>query len=146
MGTPGRNPLAYNPVRLFNNSNENCQTCDSSYAKFSKLGRAESNNNASPLDRFGVCCVFTISASGSTTSENCSYIQNPSFPAIYSETSSLTYTVNKCSSDVCSIRLDFESFTTAGPSSTSETNGGECTDSLVVTVSQCFFTTFLCTV
>ena len=77
--------------------------------------------------------MFIISKTSSKTANNCSYIQNPGFPSVYSETSALTYTVEKCDPDVCAVRLDFETFTTAGPSSTAETNGGECTDSFVVT-------------
>ena len=35
--------------------------------------------------------------------------------------------------DVCAVRLDFDSFTTMGPSATTEDTGGACTDSFVVT-------------
>lgn len=39
-------------------------------------------------------------------------------------------------SDICNLRLDFESFTLAGPALTTETDGGACTgsDTLVITV------------
>lgn len=37
-------------------------------------------------------------------------------------------------SDVCWLRLDFEQFTTAGPSLTTEVSGGVCIDSFSVTV------------
>ena len=60
------------------------------------------------------------------------YIQNPSFPSAYAEQTALTYTVKKCADRVCSVRLDFESFTTVGPSGTLEATGGLCVDSLVV--------------
>ena len=60
------------------------------------------------------------------------HLLNSSFPSVYSETSSLTYTINKCSSEVCAVRLDFETFTTLGPADTVETNGGACQDSFVV--------------
>ena len=47
---------------------------------------------------FGVCCVFTLSSSTSTTvNYNDTYIQNPDFPSAYGSTSTLSYTVNKCS-------------------------------------------------
>jgi hypothetical protein len=49
------------------------------------------------LCSFGVCCVFTLSTTGTVT-QNCTYIQNPGYPSIYSSTSGVTYTVNKCSS------------------------------------------------
>ena len=46
--------------------------------------------------RFGVCCLFTLSTSGSTISQNCSYIQNPNFPTALAGGSAVSYTVNKC--------------------------------------------------
>ena len=47
--------------------------------------------------RFGVCCIFLVSATGSTISQNCSYIRNPGYPSAYTSTSSVSYTINKCS-------------------------------------------------
>ena len=35
---------------------------------------------------------------------------------------------------VCFIRLDFETFTLAGPAATGEENGGLCTDTFTATV------------
>jgi len=83
---------------------------------------------------FGVCCVFTVSATSSTISNNDTYIQNPSFPSAYGETNSLAYTIQKCSDDICWLRLDFEQFTTLGPADTLEANGGACVDTFTVTV------------
>jgi len=103
-------------------------TCYTSSECQNKGGSSSGNCAAG----FGVCCLFIVSSTSDTISENCSYIQNPSFPSVYSETSSLTYTINKCSSEVCAVRLDFETFTTLGPADTVETNGGACQDSFVV--------------
>ena len=64
--------------------------------------------------------------------QNCTYIQNPSFPSAYTETTALTYTVKKCADDVCAVRLDFETFTTQGPAATGEASGGLCVDSLEI--------------
>ena len=64
--------------------------------------------------RFGVCCLFIVSSTSDTINQNCTYIQNPSFPSVYSSQTALTYTINKCSSDVCSVRLDFETMTIQG--------------------------------
>ena len=47
---------------------------------------------------FGVCCLFLVSASGSIINQNCTYIRNPGFPSVYSSTSALSYTIQKCSS------------------------------------------------
>ena len=62
---------------------------------------AERMNNETVLFRslsFGVCCLFLVSATGATINQNCTYLRNPGFPSVYSSTSSLSYTVSKCSS------------------------------------------------
>jgi hypothetical protein len=98
----------------------------------SQKGGTSSGNCASG---FGVCCVFQVSTSGSTISQNNTYIQNPGFPtALTTTTSAVTYTINKCSPNVCWIRLDFASFSINGPSSSFEATGGKCdTDTLTIT-------------
>merc|ERR1711899_324847 len=68
----------------------------------------------------GVCCLFITSTSGAFVSENCSYIQNPNFPNAYGVETAISFTVQKCSADICTLRLDFETFTTAGPTPTSD--------------------------
>jgi len=69
---------------------------------------------------FGVCCLFISSTSGATLSQNCSYIQNPGFPTAYAATTALSFTIAKCATEVCTLRLDFETFTTAGPTGGSD--------------------------
>merc|ERR1711981_32123 len=56
---------------------------------------------------FGVCCVFSSSTCGSTISENCTYITNPGYPNTYSTTGSCAWTVEKVNSDICQLRLEF---------------------------------------
>lgn len=79
-------------------------TCLTSSECLKKAGEA----SGSCASGFGVCCVF-MSIDGSDVSQNCSYIQNPGFPNNYVG-SGISYTVGKCDSSVCSIRLDFEYF------------------------------------
>ena len=50
------------------------------------------------ISSFGVCCVFIVSTSGGVAQQNCSYIQNPGYPSSYTGTSSVTYTIQKCTS------------------------------------------------
>lgn len=82
---------------------------------------------------FGVCCVFTLGCGG-TSSENCTHLvqSGPSNPT----SNSCTFTLCKCASNICRIRLDFVSFSIAGPSvgtvsdTALTTNGasiGDCT-------------------
>ena len=54
--------------------------------------------------RFGVCCTFIYTAA-STISENNSYMQNPNYPSAYGATSSLSFTVSKCSNGLYHIFL-----------------------------------------
>lgn len=59
---------------------------------------------------FGVCCTFTGSCSGSTS------VNNTYFASTGSDTSPCTFSVCKASSDICQIRLGFDTFSIAQPS------------------------------
>jgi hypothetical protein len=76
---------------------------------------------------FGVCCTFTVSASGTSVDQNCTYLQNPSYPTTYTTAGTVTYSVSPCQDDICQMRLDFDNF------DITETTAGVCTDSLTVT-------------
>lgn len=103
-------------------------TCFTSSECATKGGTA-SGNCASG---FGVCCLFKVSSASSTINQNNTYIQNPSFPAVYTATTSLSYKVQKAVSSVCWLRLDFETFTTLGPANSEEVGGGVCRDTFKV--------------
>ncbi len=76
--------------------------------------------------------MFIINTA-TTVSENCTYIQNPNFPAGDTSATGYSYTINKCSSAVCFLRLDFETFTITGPANTLD--DGICvSDTFSVTV------------
>ncbi|XP_059097863.1 uncharacterized protein LOC131892119 [Tigriopus californicus] len=89
---------------------------------------------------FGVCCIFSSMETGSTISQNCTYIRNPGFPMPYEATDSISHTIQKSSSDVCLLRLDFEAFTIQGTGNQFETNtlvtppttGGVCLDQFTI--------------
>jgi len=101
-------------------------TCYTSSECSSKGGTASGNCAAG----FGVCCLFLVTATGSSINQNCTYLRNPSFPSVYSATSSLSYTVTKCSTDICYLRLDFETFVLISPT---EAAGYSCPDTFKVT-------------
>merc|ERR1719308_242012 len=74
-----------------------------------KGGSAQGNCAAG----FGVCCVFSVSTSLSSVNQNCTYIVNPGYPSNYVPTTqptTVSYTINKCSADICRIRLDYDLF------------------------------------
>ncbi len=48
--------------------------------------------------RFGVCCLFMVSETGSTINQNCTYVRNPGYPSLYTSTNAISYTIDKCSS------------------------------------------------
>jgi len=83
---------------------------------------------------FGVCCVFLYSSTSNTISYNDSYLQNPGFPSAFTSTgTTISYTITKCSNNICWLRLDFEQNTIEAPSVTTEASGGVCVDSMTVT-------------
>lgn len=111
-------------------------TCYSSTECRDKSGRASGGCAAG----FGVCCVFVYETSGSTISQNCSYIRNPNYPNAYTDTNSLQFTVVKCDPSVCYLRLDFENFDVNGLTASTEFapagatgSAVACTDKFTIT-------------
>merc|ERR1712241_118719 len=66
-------------------------------------------NDGSCASGFGVCCTFKLSC-GSSSSENQTYLVQTSVTSL---TSPCTYTICKCSTDICRIRFDFTTFVLA---------------------------------
>merc|ERR1711962_1286815 len=65
---------------------------------------------------FGICCVFTL-ACGGTTTQNNSYAIMSSYSTT-SDADPCKYTICKCSTDVCKIRIDFDTMVLSGPYTT----------------------------
>lgn len=99
-------------------------------------GTGEGNCAAS----FGVCCILTVSgtdaACGGTITQNCSYIESPAYPAARTTAGNCVYMINRCSSEICQIRLDFVAATLAQPMPAGNAAQGDCvggaTDSLTL--------------
>ena len=70
------------------------------------------------ISGFGVCCTFSIGC-GASTAENTTYFESSTTVS----TGPCTAKVCKCSSDVCQIRLDFNTFTITGPSTSTTSIG-----------------------
>merc|ERR1711992_23013 len=66
-------------------------------------------NDGSCASGFGVCCVFALSCGGSS-SENQTYLVQSSTTSL---TSPCTYSICKCSTNICRIRFDFTTFVLA---------------------------------
>jgi len=84
--------------------NGTCYTASECSAK----GGSSSGSCASS---FGVCCVFEKTCGGGRISENCTYFTSSAL----STGSSCSLTICKCSSNVCQLRLDFETFVLNNP-------------------------------
>ena len=84
-------------------------TCYTS-SQCESLGGSSSGSCASS---FGVCCVFSLSCGG-TSSQNNTYATMTSY-TVSSDPDPCTYTFCKSNSDVCKLRIDYESFTIASP-------------------------------
>merc|ERR1719493_332832 len=102
----------------------------------SSMGGTASGTCASS---FGVCCVFSISC-GSSSSANNTYAIISSY-STSTDSDPCTYKFCKTNSDVCKLRIDFDTMVLAGPTGLSSTvaatdgpNLGDCSyDSLTVT-------------
>jgi len=90
-------------------SNSRNGTCYTSQECSSKSGTSA----GSCADGFGVCCTFIIDTCGSTSSENITVWTQPSTVAV----GSCGLNICAMSDDICSLRLDFTSFTITGPNS-----------------------------
>jgi len=133
---PSRSPKVFSLFSIVQFPNSACTSTSSTYSNgtcltssecAAKSGSAQGNCAAG----FGVCCIFSVYASASTISENLTYIVNPSYPSNYvpsSTPTTLTYTINKCSSDICRIRLDYDLFVLTAPLTAQATQGQCSTD------------------
>jgi len=132
-------------------------TCYSSSECSDKGGKSKGSCAAG----FGVCCLWLLNTETDlTVTQNNTYIQNPGFPSSLTDAKSLSYTVQKCSDDICFLRMDFEQFDLIGPANSLESdgtstipavggpgvpNGGECTtDKIEVTSTVTGFVPTIC--
>jgi len=131
----GRRGKVFSLFSVVQFPNEACTSTSGTYSNGTCFTASECASNGGSSQGncaagFGVCCVFSVSASGSTIRQNNSYIVNPSFPSNYAPTSTpstLTYTISKSSGDICRIRLDYDTFVLDGPEiATTQATGGQC--------------------
>jgi len=122
--------------------NDACRSTSNTYANGTCLTAGECSSKSGSASGscaagFGVCCTFSVSSSGSSISENCTYIVNPSYPSNYATAGTLSYTIRKCSNDICRIRLDYETFILDAPTTpiaANQATSGQCaTDRMTIT-------------
>ncbi|XP_059081957.1 uncharacterized protein LOC131879615 [Tigriopus californicus] len=104
-GTGNRNGTCYTEVECFNRKGVPAGTCASGY---------------------GVCCTFSASC-GQTSNENCTYFDSGNVPA-----GACRVRICRCDDNVCQLRLDFNSFVIAGPSTSTITIGKQTNGIIIV--------------
>ena len=103
------------PCGSVDNLNGTCYTA----SECTSLGGTASGTCASS---FGVCCVFSIACGGSTNANN-SYAIMDTF-SISTDKDPCTYTFCRTNTDVCKLRIDFDTMVLSPPAglSTSAVN------------------------
>ncbi|TRY80433.1 hypothetical protein TCAL_15490, partial [Tigriopus californicus] len=83
--------------KIFNGSEEgNIHTSNSREGKAASRSFLMKSEFLPSCFRFGVCCVFLVSTSGATVTQNCSYVRNSNFPSPLDSTSQISYNIQKC--------------------------------------------------
>merc|ERR1711944_332627 len=82
---------------------------------------------------FGTCCLFAVTCDGDVK-ENCTYIRNENFPTQLDGDSidECSFEIEKCTEEVCTLRLDFESFNILAGTGTLDSLSA-CQDSFEIT-------------
>merc|ERR1712203_86892 len=131
----GRNLSVFNVVSFpnsvcgaTNGFNGTCYTA----SECTTLGGTASGTCASS---FGVCCVFSIACGGSSSANN-SYAVISSY-STSTDSDPCTYTFCKTNSDVCKLRIDFDTMVLTAPDEIS--SPGVVTDTF--TVGDCIYDT-----
>ncbi len=108
-GSTNRNGTCLTSPECSQNGGTAAGTCAARFRPTQKSisHRLFQKKNENFSSSFGVCCVFTISTTGTNINRNCTYLQNPSFPAVYADTTALSYTISKCS---CGIQINTLNF------------------------------------
>eukprot|EP00095_Tigriopus_kingsejongensis_P006303 maker-scaffold1061_size65987-snap-gene-0.8 protein:Tk06303 transcript:maker-scaffold1061_size65987-snap-gene-0.8-mRNA-1 annotation:"conserved hypothetical protein" len=82
---------------------------------------------------FGTCCVFVVQATGGQVNQNCTYLLDPTVDrANAGDARTIMYTVNRINSNICSLRLDLDTFNIQGPAVTTVTSLGPCVDQFTI--------------
>jgi len=100
--------------------NDGCNSTSGSYgvcytaSECDSLGGSSSGSCASG---FGVCCLFSLTCGGTTS------LNNTYFKSTGTDSSPCVLTVCKVSTDICQLRLGFDSFVMSQPSTSYPTDG-----------------------
>merc|ERR1712209_216495 len=92
-----RDPKQFSLFSIVTFKNAECSSASTSGLKGVCMTSSECNDkgysDGNCAASFGVCCIQRVSTCGGTVENNCTYIDNPSYPSTYTSTSSCSYTV-----------------------------------------------------
>jgi len=120
----------FNVVKFKNSA---CQAASDAELQGVCFTSEECSDNAGSADgncaaSFGVCCVLKVTTCAGTVTQNCSFIENAEYPAGKATAEDCAYTITRCSSEICQIRIDMVNFKLSQPAEAT----GLCTDKLVI--------------
>lgn len=101
---------AFQVVKFPNDACESSSNVNGTCYTESECSQRGGTSSGSCAEGFGVCCTFSISCS-ETSSENNTYIKSTGSP-----TGMCRYKICKQNSNICQLRLDFNTFVITGPS------------------------------
>ncbi|KAJ8975888.1 hypothetical protein NQ317_011359, partial [Molorchus minor] len=93
-----------------------------------QCSQANGVGTSSCASGIGVCCVIQRTC-GETSTLNNTYFVSPGFPNAYTDSSLCSFTIQKCNSGICQVRIDFLALSLAQP----DDNGTCTTDALLIT-------------
>jgi len=91
------------------NLNGTCYTSSTCTARGGTAGSSCANG-------FGVCCVIQLTASGTSSSDNNTYLIQAATTGSDTDDTLIDYSITRASTDICRIKFDFVALTLANPS------------------------------
>jgi len=142
-----KDPKAFSLFSVVTFKNEDCQSTSTTTMNGPRNGTCYTSTECTDKGGtkagscamgFGSCCIFTKDECSSTIDQNNTYVRNDGFPTALTgaSISSCSFTIRKCDNEICRVRLDFESFTTLGPTGSTDgaaAGAGDCIDSFAIT-------------
>lgn len=140
IGFAQQKDKAFSLFNVITFKNEPCQSSSTTPSSGPRNGTCYTNDECaekggqsagSCAAGFGTCCVFATSKCGSDIVHNSSYVRNEGFPSSINGAHSCMFTIKKCDAQVCTIRLDFESFNLLAGTGTTDALG-DCQDKFTI--------------
>jgi len=120
FGKKTRMGKLFSMFSLVNFPNDECTSSDSECGTCmtaSECSGLKGYVSGSCAQGFGGCCVLYLDTCGGTISNNRTYIRNPGYSSTYTTAGTCTWTLAKCATNICQMRLDFDVNSVSQPDS-----------------------------